>query len=129
MSRRVAVAILAAVLLSLPGCIVAAAAVGAAAYGAISYHENEAWLDVQQDLPTVWAASKRALRAQAFPVDDTAMPSTTEGTLRAGDAKVAIERHPGNRTRIRASVGTFDTDDNERRAKLLLEAIQKELGV
>ncbi|MGE3171362.1 MAG: DUF3568 family protein [Planctomycetota bacterium] len=113
---------------ALPGCIVAAAAaVGAAAYGAISYHDNEATMDVKQDLPTVYAAARASLRDLGFPVDDRRQPGATEGTLHAGDAKVVVERHPGDVTRVRARVGTFDTDDNRRRARLILEAIKERL--
>src|SRR5262249_34115208 len=115
-------------LLSCAGCFVAAAAAGAGVvYGAISYQQNEATMDVQQDLPTVWAASKAALRELGYTVDDSQKPGATEGTLRAGEAKVVVERQPGNVTRVRVRVGTFDTDDNKRHAALILEATKKRL--
>jgi len=124
----VCAAILACLLLPSAGCIVAAAAAaGSVVYGAISYHQNEATMDVQNDLPTVFAACKAALRELAFPVDDTQQPGATEGTLYAGEAKVVVERQPGNLTRVRVRVGTFDTDDNKRRAGLILEATKKRL--
>jgi hypothetical protein len=114
--------------LPLLGCpVVAVAAVGAATYGVISWHGNEAQMDFQAELPKVWDASKTALRALAFPVDDTQQHTVTEGTLTAGEAKLIVERQPGNVTRVRARVGTFDTDDNKRRAQLILEEIQKRL--
>src|SRR5262249_34176809 len=69
--------------------------------------------------PTVFAVSKKALRNLSFPVDDPQVATPTEGNLNAGDAKVRVERLPGGTTRVRASVGTFDTKDNERRAKLI----------
>lgn len=126
--RRRCLAVLLLLLAPLGSClVVAAAAVGAAAFGAISYHENEAQMDVEQDVPTVFAAAKAALRELAFPVDDAEQPGATGGTLKAGEARVLVERHPGGRTRVRVSVGTFRTDDNLRRAGLVLEATKKRL--
>jgi len=123
--RMLTAAFAASLLLALPSCIVAAAAVGAGAYGVISHRHNESTMDVPQELPVVFAAAKRALRAHSFPVNDAATVGATEGTLYAGEAIVVVRRLPGNITSVRASVGTFDTDDNERRARLLLEEIQK----
>ena len=112
----------------LPSCVVAAvAAVGAATYGAVSYNGNEASITVQQDLATVTAASKKAMRDLNFPVDDTQEPSVTECKLTGGEATVILERHPGEVTKIRARVGTFDTQDNKRRSGLLLEKIRSYL--
>ena len=114
--------------LSLQSCVlVAAGAVAGAAYGAVSYNNNEATMEVSNDLPKVFAAAKKALRKLSFPVDDTQVASPTEGTLKAGDAKVIVERQPGGSTRVRSIVGTFDTADNERRAKLILEEIKAAL--
>lgn len=116
-------------LLLLPSCIVVAAgAVGAAAYGAISHHDNESRMDVQHDLSRVFTAARAALKELGFPVEDGTPPGPTEGTIRAGDAKVVAERHVGNITRVRVMVGTFQTDDNTRRANLILEAIKRQLG-
>jgi hypothetical protein len=84
-------------------------------------------MDVQQDLPTVFAAGKAALRELGFPVDEGQQPGVTEGTLHAGEATVVVERQPGSLTRVRVRVGTFDTDDNKRRAGLILEATKKRL--
>ena len=121
-------ALLGGLLLALEGCaLFAVAAVGAAAFGVVSYANNEATMEVQTDLPSVFAASKKALHTLSFPVDDTQVATPTEGTLKAGDARVRVERLPGGTTRVRASVGTFDTKDNERRAKLILEEIKKQL--
>ncbi len=113
----------------LSGCIVVAAgAVGAAAYGAISHHENEARMDVPHDLSRVFTAARDALRELGFLVEDAGQPGPTEGTLKAGDAKVVVERHVGNSTRVRVMVGTFQTDDNTRRANLIVESIKRRLG-
>lgn len=116
----------------LPSCIVVAAgAVAAATYGAISYHENEAVMNVKQDLKTCFDRCRDAMHELNFPVDATQQPpgdGATEVTLTGGDAKVVLERHPGEVTRIRARVGTFDTKDNQRRAGLLLEKIRERLN-
>lgn len=116
----------------LTSCIVVAAgAVAAAAYGAISYHENEAVMNAKQDLRTTFLASREAMNELNFPVDATQKEpgdGSTEVTLTGGDAKVVLERHPGEVTRIRARVGTFDTEDNRRRAGLLLEKIRERLN-
>lgn len=113
---------------ALPSCIVAAvAAVGAATYGAVSYNGNEASVTVQKDLATVTQASKTAMRELGFPVDDTQQAGVTECTLTGGEAKVVLERHPGEVTKIRVRVGTFETEDNKRRSGLLLEKIRAHL--
>jgi hypothetical protein len=115
-------------LLVLPSCIVAAvAAVGAATYGAVSYNGNEASISVQKDLAAATVAAKKGMRELGFPVDETQQPGTTECTLTGGEAKVILERHPGEVTKIRVRVGTFDTDDNKRRSGLLLEKIRAHL--
>jgi hypothetical protein len=112
----------------LPSCVVAAvAAVGAATYGAVSYNGNEASITVQQDLAAVTAASKKAMRELNFPVDDTQQPGVTDCKLTGGEATVILERHPGEVTKIRVRVGTFDTQDNKRRSGLLLEKIRSYL--
>ncbi len=112
----------------LPSCVVAAiAAVGAAAYGAVSYNGNEASTTVQTDLAAATTAAKKAMRELSFAVDDTQQPGTTECTLTGGEAKVILERHPGEVTKIRVRVGTFDTEDNRRRSGLLLEKIRAHL--
>lgn len=108
--------------------VVAAGAVAAVAYGAVSYNGNEASATFQNDLETATAACRRAMRALSFPVDDTQQPTATECTLTGGDATVVLERHPGEVTKIRVRIGTFDTEDNRRRAGLLLEKIRTELG-
>lgn len=126
MRARVVVLVACLALPPISGCVVAAAAaVGAATFGVISYCENEATMDVPQDLPTVFAAAKKALHNLSFPVDDKQTATATEGRLEAADAHVRVERQPGGTTRVRARVGTFDTSDNQRRAKLILEEIKK----
>jgi hypothetical protein len=108
--------------LLLPGCF--AVVVGAGVFGAVSYTNNEAWADCHADMQPVWEAALAALKDQGYPITGTPAPGPTEGTLTAGDARIIVEKHPGDFVRVRVRVGTFDTSDNERKARLLLDAIR-----
>jgi hypothetical protein len=112
----------------LGGCIVAAAAAGAAVYGAISYDENEAWMDFHADLPKVWTAMQDSLQENGYAPDRTRKPAVNEGALQAGEATVKMERNPGGFTRVRVRVGTFDSEENRRHAGLILEGMKKRLA-
>lgn len=109
------------------GCVALALGAGAA-YGTIKYVENEAVRDFKQPLAEVWSASVASMRDQGFMVAEDSQPGGTEGVLKSGDAWVKVESHPGEMTRVRVRVGTFDNSDNRRRSTLLLEAIAKRLG-
>jgi hypothetical protein len=127
-SHARAVALLAAgsAALALPGCVVAAVAVGAAAaYGAVQYGENEAYRDFRTSLDVTWDATLDSMRTLGYPVGTSVPRGTAEGTIQAGDAKVVVERHPGDFTRVRVRIGTFSTDDNRRRAGLVLEEVAR----
>lgn len=120
--------VLSSIFAVLPGCfLVAVAAVGAAGYGAISYENNEGWMDYKVELGEAWAASLRALQKLGYRVTGNPRPGATEGTIEADQAKVVVEQHAGGYVRVRVRVGTFTTDDNERRAKLILEEITAQL--
>lgn len=122
-------AVLAAVLLlPMSSCIVAAVAAGAAAYGAISYHENEAWMDFHTELQPVWQAALESLQEHGYAPLPGQQPGPTGGEIRAGDAYAKVERHPGGFTRVRARVGNFDTADNRRLAGLILEGIKRRVA-
>jgi hypothetical protein len=108
--------------LLLPGCF--AVVVGAGVFGAVSYTNNEAWADCHAEMQPVWEAALAALKDQGYPITGTPTPGPTEGTLTAGDARIIVEQHPGDFVRVRVRVGTFDTSDNERKARLLLDAIK-----
>ena len=113
-------------LLPLPGCLLAAAAAaGAAAVGVVSYENNEAWMDYHATLPEAWSAATRAMRNLGYQVPDRPAPTDSEGVIEAEGVKVTVQRQPNEITRVRARVGTFDTDENERRAKLILEEVRK----
>jgi hypothetical protein len=129
--RSASTAILAAAALCLvcQGCfLVAAAAVGVAAFGVISYDRNEATTDFHAALPAVWNATLHAMKELGYAVDLGQQPGASEGTISTGDATVKVERHPQDFTRVRVRIGTFDTDDNRRRAQLILEAVQKKVS-
>ena len=110
------------------GCFVAAAAAGAAVYGALSYHENEAWMDFHTDLPKVWTAMLDSLQENGYPPDRTRKPGPNEGEIQAGEANVKVERNPGDFTRVKVRVGTFDNEENRRHAGLILEGMKKRLA-
>jgi Protein of unknown function (DUF3568) len=112
----------------LGSCIVAAAAVGAAAvFGAVSYHENEAAMDFHSPVGPVWQATLEVLQAQGYAVDMAQKAGPTEGHVTAGDANVRVTREPGDFTRLHVRIGTFDTEDNRRRARLILEDVKKKV--
>jgi hypothetical protein len=125
--RRVSTTVLLVATLGLccQGCfLAAAAAVGAAAYGVVSYDRNEARTDFHAGLAEVWQATLQSMRDLGYSVDLAQKPGATEGTITTGEAKVIVERHPEEFTRLRARVGTFDTEDNRRRAGLILDAVR-----
>lgn len=114
--------------LSTSGCFVAAAAVvGAAAAGAVSYDNNEAWMDFKDTLPVTWGATVRAMRKLGYPVVGDPPCGGTEGRLDFEKTTVLVESLPGGYVRVHARVGTFDTADNERRSKLILEEVLKQM--
>ncbi|MCC7064410.1 MAG: DUF3568 family protein [Planctomycetes bacterium] len=116
--------------LPLSGCfLAAAAAVGAAAAGAVSYEHNEAWMDFKETLPESWAATLRAMRKLGYPIAGEPQVGATEGTIEVEKTKVRVEQHPGGYVRVTARVGTFDTKDNERRAKLILEEVTNQMPI
>ncbi len=125
--KRTTSALLVALLLAAPGCV--AVAVGAAAvYGAIKYSNNEATQDYQVDLDTVWQATIESMSDLGYDVSKDAQHGPTEGVIERDDAWVKVEQHAGGMTRVRVRVGTFETDDHKRRARLILEGIAKRLS-
>ena len=103
--------------------------VGGGTYlGVKSYAANESRRDLRVPLREAWDAAIDALGETGFLFGEPASCGPTDGRIRAGDALVTVERHPGEFTRIRVRVGTFATDDNRRRAALVLEAAVKHLG-
>jgi uncharacterized RDD family membrane protein YckC len=108
--------------------LAAFAAAGACACVAWAYRANELRRDVRLPLEAVWDVSVAALGENGFLFGETTWDGATEGRVRAGDATIVAERHPGRFTRIRVRVGTFRTPDNVRRAGLILESLSKRLS-
>jgi hypothetical protein len=125
-------------LLALPlgSCVLAAAAVvGAAVIGAVKYTENGLERDFTQDLATCFAAAKTAMKECGYAVPDEARPIPSDGELSVGDAKITLTRQPGatdslddDTTRAVVRVGTFDSDETKRKARLLMDALSRALG-
>jgi hypothetical protein len=111
--------------LALPVLLVA----GAGAYfGAKSHAANESRRDVRVPLQDAWLATLEALGETGFVLSETSACGPTDGRVRAGDATVTVERHPGGFSRVRVRIGVFDTEDHRRRAALILEAIANRIG-
>lgn len=126
--RSFAVLVLVSAAVASGGCVVGALAVGAAAgYGAIKYDENEASREFDVPLARAWAATVAAMEDNGFAVGDPSPQGVTEGRIESGDAKVVVEAITGGRSRVRVRIGTFDNEDNRRRAALVLERVAKRL--
>lgn len=116
--------------MGLSSCV--AAAVAVAAGGGIAYwqySENEVCADFQADLKSTWEAARTVLAQQGFGDPTAEALGVTEGELSSDGWKLHVERRTGDVTRVRVRIGTFDTDDHERRARLLMEGIGEKLGV
>lgn len=114
---------------ALTGCVVAALGVAAAgAAGVVLYSKNEAVMKYPADLVATWDATMAAMQGMGYQVDATRRPNATEGRIDVDETTVRVEKIPGDLTQVSVRVGTFRTDDNKRRAKLLLEDIQKRLS-
>lgn len=103
------------------------AAAGLGACVVWSFRTNEARRDLRESLDDVWDVSVGALGENGFLFGETAWDGATEGRVRAGEATVVAERHPGGITRVRVRVGALRTPDNLRRAGLILESISARL--
>ena len=124
-----AFAALAAVAVSVPGCVVAAAAAAAAGvFGTVQYFANEATEDYRADVDAVRAAALAVLAEQGYGAAPRVTTDATRAEIEVGDVSIKIERQPGEFTRARVRVGTFDTDEHKRRAGLILEGIRKKLA-
>jgi len=125
-ARRLASLVVAASALCAGGCIVAAVAVGAAAaYGAVKYSDNEAYEDFHASLDDTWRAALSSLREEGYPVWESAPHGSSMGRVEVDDAKVTVEREPGDFTRVHVRIGTFSTDEHRRRAAMILDGIAK----
>jgi hypothetical protein len=106
------------------GCLATAIAVGAgAAFGIVMYSENEAYRDFHAGLDEAWNRTLISMRELGYPVQEGIPHGPTEGKIVVNDATVHVTTESGGFTRIRVRIGTFLSDDNRRRATLLLEKI------
>lgn len=109
------------------GCV-AVAAGAVAGVGIVKYEENELVRDFDgADFDEVWDACYDSLEELGYPVRSTEKPSPNEGTLETEDVRVRVERHPRDVIRVRVRAGTFATEDNERRAGLVIEKVAGKL--
>ena len=96
---------------------------GAAAYGLMSWMDNEAHRDLAAPFDATWQAAVDTLEDAGYAVDHVGLPTPTEGRIRVDDTQVVVERQPGGLTRVRVRVGRFDRSDHRRRAALILEGV------
>lgn len=128
MKRSILAALLALPLLGSCIALAAAGAGAAATYGYVSYKNNEASTEFDRSVDLTWKACVHALKAQDYVIEGEPERGPTGGTIEAGSATVHVEREVGDTTRVRVRVGTFDSEDNRRLAKLLMEEIARRLG-
>ncbi len=112
------------------GCIaIAAAGAGAAAtYGFVSYKNNVSSTEFDRPLALTFKATLHGLSAQDYEIQGEPELGPKGAEIVAGSATVWVERMVGDTTRVRVRVGTFDSDDNRRLGRLLLEEIGRRLG-
>jgi hypothetical protein len=106
-------------------CCLALAVGAAATFGVVMYVENEAYRDFHADLDPAWNATLAAMRKLGYPVQEGMPHAITEGAVKINDAEVRVTRESGGFTRVHVRIGTFETEENRRRATLLLEEIAK----
>jgi len=110
-----------------PYALATLAAGAALAFAAWAYRTNELRRDLRVPLESVWDVSVESLGENGFLFGEPKWYGATEGRVRAGDALVVAERHPGSFTRVRVRVGFFRSPDNLRRASLILESVATRL--
>lgn len=117
-----------AVLLLPPPLLAVVMAGSAAAFALRSWYGNEMARDVRASLADAWRAAIWAMGENGISYGEGTACGATEAVVRARDATIRIERHPGSISRVRIRVGRFDTAENRRREALLLESILRNLG-
>jgi hypothetical protein len=119
-----------AALLFASSCVaVAAAGVGAAAtYGVISVRNNHVTREFHRTHPDVWKATIYSLKAQDYEIAGDPDPASVDGEIDIVGGRVLVQRRPGDTTEVRIRIGTFESDENLRQAKLLMQEIARRLG-
>jgi hypothetical protein len=111
---------------------VAGAAVGAAvAIGAYKYAENRLSRDYGAPLDRVYDAALGAAAALDVRVDDRQKglaDASIDGKMGNGEGvKIRLEKKEENRTEVRVSVGTFESDAHRAAAESVHEEIRRRL--
>lgn len=115
--------ILLAVLLFPAASCVAVAAAGAVGLGYFQYSKNEVVQDFDHDLQTTWRATLQALKQLEYAEPEEFDLGPTEGVVDGDGYHVQVELFVAEKTRVRVRVGMFSSEDNQRRAELILERI------
>jgi hypothetical protein len=108
------------------GCVAVAAA-GLVGVGVVQYERNEAEQDFPTNLECTWRATLEALQRLEIEPEESLLEAT-EGRVHKEGLQVVVEQHPDGFTRVRVRVNTFHSADNERRAQLLLQEIERSVA-
>ena len=116
--------------LLVPSCVaVAAAGVGAAAtYGVLSARNNHVSREFRSAPEPTWMAAVYALKAQDYEFAGEPDPESVDGEINVAGGSVWVQRERRGTTRVRIRMGTFESDDNLRAARRLMEEIARRLG-
>jgi hypothetical protein len=108
---------------------VAAAGAGAAAtYGALSVKNNHVTREFRVAPERARKATIYALKAQDYRVLGEPEPDSIDGEFNIAGGTVWVRPEPGGTTSVRIRIGTFESEENLRAAKLLMEEIARRLG-
>lgn len=106
----------------------AAVVAGLGALTLLKLHaQNEIARDFRVPLAAASAAVFDALDETGFGDGTPSRRGVTEREISGRSARVRVEQHPDAVTRVRIRVGLFASDDNRRRAALLLERVEHHL--
>jgi len=106
------------------GCIAVAGAGVVGVVGYVFYEKNEAQQDFEASFDKTWKATLEALKSLNYSVPQEPVHSADSGDIKLDDLSIHVARHPGNTTRVKVRVGTFDCEEHRRRAGLILEKIE-----
>jgi len=119
---------LSALLVLVPLCssCVAVAAAGVVGAGIVQYKRNEVERDFPNELAEAWQGVAEGLQRLGIEPTESEL-GPTEGFLAHEDLRVHVESHAGGFTRVRVRAGAFRTQDNLRRAEVVLQEIAASL--
>lgn len=110
-----------------PGCVAVVA--GAAAAGTMSYASNESARSFPATMDATWTASLEALREVGYPVDPSVPYQAGRDEFEMDDVEVQLSSDGKGTTRVFVRVGTFDNKKNREKARKILDAIEKRVGL